>query len=142
MDDIEADLGDRRIPLEIWASPIKDEAGNVEAAVVAFQDISQRKQAETELIGYRQQLEMLVEERTTDLNKANEKLELRLGWLSKVSRVRNEITATSSLEGIYTVLSDKILRLLGAELVFVHRWDSPAEIDRYPEPRPGNGGTA
>jgi len=47
-DDVEADLGDSRVPLEIWASPLRDEAGDVESAVVAFQDISSRKQAEME----------------------------------------------------------------------------------------------
>jgi PAS domain S-box-containing protein len=45
-DDVEADLGSRRVPLEIWSSPIRDDAGNVESAVTAFQDITQRKQAE------------------------------------------------------------------------------------------------
>ncbi len=44
--DIEADLGDRRVPLEVWASPVRDDAGNIEAAVVAFQDVTLRKQAE------------------------------------------------------------------------------------------------
>jgi PAS domain S-box-containing protein len=46
VDDIEADRGDMRVPLEIQASPIKDDNGNVESAVVAFQDITLRKQAE------------------------------------------------------------------------------------------------
>jgi PAS domain S-box-containing protein len=46
VDDVEADLVDRLVPLEIWASPIRDDAGNVASAVVAFQDITLRKQAE------------------------------------------------------------------------------------------------
>jgi signal transduction histidine kinase/PAS domain-containing protein len=127
VDDVEADLGDRRVPLEVWASPIKDETGNVESAVVAFQDITQRKQAEAELDGYRHQLEALVEERTTDLNKVNRKLELRLGWLSVVNKVHDSIVGTASLEGVYTELSNEILSLLGADLVFIHRWDGPGE---------------
>ncbi len=45
-DDVEADQGDKRVPLEIWASPIRDDAGEVESAVVAFQDVTLRKQAE------------------------------------------------------------------------------------------------
>jgi signal transduction histidine kinase len=126
-DDIEADFGDKRLSLEMWASPVRDENGTVESAIVAFQDITQRKQAEAELVGYRHELESLVEERTTDLNEANQKLELRLGWLSAVNKVHDAITGTSSLEGVYTELSDEILRLLGAELVFVHRWDGPGE---------------
>ena len=46
VDDIEADLVDRRVPLEIWANPVANAAGNIESAVVAFQDITPRKQAE------------------------------------------------------------------------------------------------
>ena len=48
-DEIEADLVDRRVPLEIWASPVRDDAGSVESAVVAFQDITLRKRAEMAL---------------------------------------------------------------------------------------------
>ncbi|MFN2139044.1 MAG: 7TM-DISM domain-containing protein [Candidatus Promineifilaceae bacterium] len=46
VDDIEADLVDRRVPLEIWANPVADAAGDIESAVVAFQDITIRRQAE------------------------------------------------------------------------------------------------
>ncbi len=70
VDDIEADLVDKRVPLEIWASPILDGAGEVESAVVAFQDITQRKQAEAELVEYRKNLEALVEQRTGELQDA------------------------------------------------------------------------
>jgi PAS domain S-box-containing protein len=48
-DDVEIDLGDTRVQLEIMASPVRDDSGNVESAVVVFQDISLRKQAETAL---------------------------------------------------------------------------------------------
>ncbi len=67
IDDIEADLVDKRVPLEIWASPIRDEAGNVESAVVAFQDITRRKRVEAELVEYRNNLEVLIEQRTMEL---------------------------------------------------------------------------
>ncbi len=123
-DDIEVNDGDRRIPLEIWASPMKDEAGHVESAVVAFQDISQRKQEEAELIGYRNQLEALVSRRTTDLNEANEKLQLRLEWLSAVNKVHQSTSSVESLETGYQELSLKILQIFHAKLVFILRWDS------------------
>jgi PAS domain S-box-containing protein len=48
-DDIEADLLEWRVPLEVWASPVFDHSGNVESAVVAFQDITKRKQSELAL---------------------------------------------------------------------------------------------
>jgi signal transduction histidine kinase len=123
-DDIEVNDGERRIPLEIWASPLKDETGNVEAAVVAFQDISQRKQEEAELIGYRHQLEVLVEKRATDLNQVNEKLQLRLEWLSAVNKIHQSITSAESLETAYQELSLHILQIFQAKLVFILRWES------------------
>ncbi len=123
-DDIELANGDQRIPLEFWASPVKDEQGNVESSLVAFQDISQRKQEEAELISYRNQLEALVSERTIDLNKANEKLQLRLEWLSAVNKVHHSISGLESLETSYQELSLKILQIFHAKLVFILRWDS------------------
>ena len=60
-DDAEADLGDRRVPLEIWASPVMDDTGNVESAVVAFQDISARKQAEMALRASEKKFRVVVE---------------------------------------------------------------------------------
>jgi signal transduction histidine kinase len=123
-DDIEVNDGDRRIPLEIWASPMKDESGNVESAVVAFQDISQRKQEEAELIGYRNQLEALVSRRTIDLNDANEKLQLRLEWLSAINKIHQSISSVKSLETGYQELSFKILQIFHAKLVFILRWES------------------
>ena len=80
-DDLEMDQGDKRVPLEIWASPIKDDEGNVNAAVAVFQDITQRKQAEAELALYQKQLEQLVNTRTTELDQVNQRLQLRLEWL-------------------------------------------------------------
>ncbi|MGW8319409.1 MAG: PAS domain S-box protein, partial [Candidatus Promineifilaceae bacterium] len=60
-DDIEADLVDRRVPLEIWASPVRDDAGDVESAVVAFQDITARKRAELALRASEQHFRVIVE---------------------------------------------------------------------------------
>jgi PAS domain S-box-containing protein len=48
-ENIEIQRGDQQIALEIQASPVLDGAGNVESAVVAIQDISNRKQAEMAL---------------------------------------------------------------------------------------------
>lgn len=49
IDDVELAYQSQRIPLEISGTPIRDAEGEVAYAVVAFQDISERKQAEEKL---------------------------------------------------------------------------------------------
>ena len=49
VDDVEIALPDRRIPLEIWARPVLDEAGQTKYAISAFQDITERKRLEDHL---------------------------------------------------------------------------------------------
>jgi class 3 adenylate cyclase/PAS domain-containing protein len=56
IDDLELHRGDRVIPLEIWATPIFDENGVVVYAIAAFQDITERKKAETERVQFTQEL--------------------------------------------------------------------------------------
>jgi adenylate cyclase len=48
VDDLELRKGDQVIFLEAWGTPIFDEKGNIAYAIVAFQDISQRKQSESD----------------------------------------------------------------------------------------------
>jgi signal transduction histidine kinase len=107
-DDIEMERGDENVSLEIWARPVRDEAGNVESAVVAFQDITERKKAESELEEYRKHLETLVEERTAEFNSVNELLRLRLEWLSAIVLV-NQMMARSS---DFTQMYEKIIEII------------------------------
>jgi len=65
----------REIPIDDSAAPIRDDKGKITGVVLVFYDVTERKRAEAELTKYRQQLEELVEERTTDLRKTNELLE-------------------------------------------------------------------
>lgn len=48
VDDLELRKGEQVIFLEAWGTPIFDEKGNIAYAIVAFQDISKRKQSETD----------------------------------------------------------------------------------------------
>ena len=64
VDDIEIHQGNRIIPIESWGTPIFDESGNILYAIAAFQDITDRKQAEKLLAEYNQTLEQQVTERT------------------------------------------------------------------------------
>jgi PAS domain S-box-containing protein len=45
---LDVDLGGKRLPLEMWGAPIFSRQGNVTFAVVAFQDITSRRQADAE----------------------------------------------------------------------------------------------
>lgn len=56
-DDTEIHQGDQVIPLEVWATPIFDDKGKVIYAIAAFQDITQRKQAERDRLRFTQELE-------------------------------------------------------------------------------------
>jgi class 3 adenylate cyclase len=55
-DDLEIRQGDKVIPLEARGTPILDEKGNVAYAIVAFQDITERKRAEAERLNFTEEL--------------------------------------------------------------------------------------
>jgi PAS domain S-box-containing protein len=83
VDDIEIHQGNRIIPIESWGTPIFDESGNILYAIAAFQDITERKQAEKLLAEYNRTLEQQVAERTAALQASEVELrgvynELRL----------------------------------------------------------------
>ncbi|WP_425335102.1 AAA family ATPase [Nostoc punctiforme] len=63
-DDMEIRQNNATIPIEVWGTPVFDEQGKVAYAIVAFQDITQRKQAQKLLADYNQTLEQQITERT------------------------------------------------------------------------------
>jgi PAS domain S-box-containing protein len=63
-----------RLPLLCTAGPIRDATGNVIGGIVAWRDITERKQMEEELRRSRDELEVRVQERTAELEKANAEL--------------------------------------------------------------------
>jgi len=64
IDDVEIRQNNQTIPVEVWGTPVFDEQGNVVYAIAAFQDITERKQAEKLLADYNRTLEQRVIERT------------------------------------------------------------------------------
>jgi signal transduction histidine kinase len=115
VDDLEADLVDRMVSIEMWASPILDESGNVVSAVIAFRDISRRKQVDAELVEYRKRLETLVENRTADLSAIND-------WLNTMNEVHQTLGGVKDLSQAHKRLSATIAHLLDASAVFIVHW--------------------
>ncbi len=123
-DDIEMERGDERVTLEILASPVRDATGNVESVVVAIQDITQRKQAEAELVEYRKHLETLVENRTAELSAVNEQLQLRLEWLSAVNLVNQIMARSADFTEVYNKIIEIINQLFGPHGSFIAELDA------------------
>jgi PAS domain S-box-containing protein len=80
VEDLEIHQGETIIPLEARATPIFDEDGAIAYAIVAFSDITQRKQAEAERIRF-----------TEELERKNEALE-------RLSQLKDEFLANTSHE--------------------------------------------
>jgi PAS domain S-box-containing protein len=99
VDDMEIRLPDRRVPLEVYSTPLLDGTGKVVAAIAAFFDITERKHAEHLLAEYNHTLEAQVSERTVELIAANEKLRLEVA-----ERNLLEGKLHSSTEQVRTIL--------------------------------------
>ncbi len=56
VDNMEVHRDGKVIPLEVWGTPILDSVGNISHAIIAFQDITERKQIEAERVDFTQQL--------------------------------------------------------------------------------------
>jgi PAS domain S-box-containing protein len=70
VDDMEVYHNNQTIPLEVWGTPVFDEQGKVAYAITAFQDITERKQAQQLLANYNRTLEQQVAERTAALQQS------------------------------------------------------------------------
>ena len=103
-DDLEIHQADKIIPLEVSATPVFDEEGEIVYAIAAFQDITERKRAEAERIQFTQELALknvALQQATDALAESNRTLE------QKVEERTHELSQTLT-----------ILRATQAELVF------------------------
>lgn len=82
------------ISLEVRATPVIDNQGNIVAAITAFQDITQRKVAQRILADYNQQLQAQVAERTNALRESEERNRAILAAIPDLMSLINR-------EGIY-----------------------------------------
>jgi PAS domain S-box-containing protein len=104
VDDIEIRQADKIIPLEAAGTPVFDDKGRVAYAMVAFTDITQRKQAEAELIQFAQELAI-----------NNNALEQARDDLAEYSRTLEQKVSERTLELSQTL---EILKATQAELLF------------------------
>lgn len=120
IDDLEIRQNNVTIPVEGWGTPIFDEQGKVIYAIAAFQDITERKQAEQLLANYNRTLEQQVVERTAALQQSEATLrqreqELRLitdalpACICYVDTDRRYRFANRTYEDWYGCSRDKIL---------------------------------
>ncbi|QLE57953.1 AAA family ATPase [Nostoc sp. TCL26-01] len=75
VDNMEIHRPDRVVPLVVSSTPILNEKGEITGAIAAFQDITERKQAEKVLADYNRILEAQVAERTEALRQQKELLQ-------------------------------------------------------------------
>jgi PAS domain S-box-containing protein len=83
---------------EIWwgiysFAPIRDKEGRIVGSVTAAQDITERKLAEEELRKYRERLEELVGDRTTELEHQNEMLQEEITERRKAEEEKTRVEA-------------------------------------------------
>lgn len=69
VNDMEIQRGEIRLTLEVRATPIFSETGGITHAIVAFQDVTARKDAERILENYNRHLEKQVQQRTFSLER-------------------------------------------------------------------------
>jgi PAS domain S-box-containing protein len=118
-DDVEVHQPNRIIPLEAWGAPIFDEHGSIVYAMAAFQDITQRKQAEDERLQFMQ-----------TLSRKNVDLQQAQAELAEINRTLEQKVEQRTLELSQTL---EILKATQAELRFENELlrsaDTPLTFD-------------
>ncbi len=121
IDDIELHLPHKVTPLEVLATPIFDNKGQIIYAIAAFQDITQRKQAEAERIRFTQELALkntALQQATDELAKSNRNLE---------DKVQERTKDLSQTLGILNFTQDELVKK-NQELQRLYRVDKLTQI--------------
>jgi len=85
------------VPVDDSGAPIKDKDGRTVGVVLAFRDITERKRAEAALRKTHEELEMRVQERTSELTRANTELN---GEIAKRERAEQQLLQVQKLESM------------------------------------------
>ncbi len=138
VDDIEIRQKDKQIPIEVWASPIFDEKGDISYAMMAFQDITERKFAELEreqfntqllrlnkeLEKYSHTLEDKVSERTFKLEEAKKAAEDTLQQLKTTQEQLVEAAKMSELGNLVAGVAHEINTPVGIGVTAASRLET------------------
>lgn len=84
------------VPIDDSAAPIKDDKGDVIGVVLVFRDVTEREKALAEICKSRDELEMRVKERTSELAEANEGLTDYARKLEKLNEELQEFAFVAS----------------------------------------------
>jgi|GEM_PF-117296 len=106
VDDLEIHAKDKIIPVEGWGAPIYDQQGNIVYALVAFQDITERKQTQQLLADYNRTLEAQVAKRTEALAESEERYR-------RIVETSNEGIWLLDTENRTTFVNPKMAQMLG-----------------------------
>ena len=98
----------RRIPVADSAAPIRNREGRVVGAVLIFRDITERRRSERDLEDNHDRLEVLVGERTVELQQTNSRL---LAEVEERRRAERDLAARMKMETMIASLSSGFLAL-------------------------------
>ncbi|MFH7242638.1 MAG: ATP-binding protein [Spirulina sp.] len=70
-DNLEIDINGQRTPIEVHTIPVLDDRGQIRYCIAAFQDITERRQAEALRANYERELEQQVAEQTASIAQGN-----------------------------------------------------------------------
>ncbi len=129
IDDIELHLGNKIIPLEVLATPIFDHKGQIIYAIAAFQDITQRKQAEIERTQFTQELALkntALQQATNQLAESNRNLETKVQERTKELSQTLEILKATQAE---LVIENALLRSTEQTLTYEYQVGGSLPID-------------
>ncbi|RKZ93250.1 MAG: guanylate cyclase [Candidatus Parabeggiatoa sp. nov. 1] len=138
VDDMEIHQSNQQIPVEAWGTPIFDEKGHITYAIIAFADITERKQAEAERERFNRQLVQLnkelevyshtlegkVEERTHKLQKAKKEAENALQQLQATQQQLVEAAKMADLGNLVAGVAHEINTPIGIGVTAASRLET------------------
>lgn len=127
------------ISIRYHVTPVRDEKGSIEAAQAIVEDITKRKQAEQELIDIKMNLEQMVNERTVELENANDLMQLEISERENTEKLQTAVYEISqmvdieeSIEIIFRKVHQTIRTVMAAENFYIALFDETNNLVEFP----------